>query len=177
MPSVSGWPRGASKTAPFGEVINTAWIPPWGCVESMLWSPSPDCEECVLWMLRVGRRDVREVPRCQSPTPERRDVQTGTAWGCLSPNQTPDTEQGARMLFPSPQSLLPTGLPENPHLQTLEFRGVIPGQSCGSGRTIIGFQLSLRYWLWDRHLTHRSQSESALGLLLGLLGAVPSSPP
>ena len=37
------------------------------------------------------------------------------------------------MLFPSPQSPLLTGLPENPHLQALEFRGVTPEQSCGSG--------------------------------------------
>lgn len=123
MPSVSGSPKRASKTAPFGEVINTAWIPPWGCVESILWSPSPpECEDCVLWMLRVGRRDVGEVPRCQTPTPEGRDVQTGTAWGCLTPDQIPATEQGARTLFPSPQTPLSTGLPENPHLQTLEFR-------------------------------------------------------
>ena len=101
----------------------------------MLWSPSPpECEECVLWMLRVSRRDVGEVPRCQTPTPEGRDVQTGTAWGCLTPDQIPATEQGVRTLFPSPQKPLSTGLPENPHLQTLEFRGgVTPGQSCGSG--------------------------------------------
>ena len=80
----------------------------------MLWSPSPECEECVLWMLRVGRRDVGEVPRCQPPTPERRDVQTGTAWGCLSPNQTPDTEQGARMLFPLPKASSPQGFLRTP---------------------------------------------------------------
>ena len=74
-----------------------------------------------------------EVSWCQPPTPVGRDAQTGTAWGCLTPDQTPNTEQGARMLFPSHQSPLLTGLPENPHLQALEFRGVTPEQSCGSG--------------------------------------------